>query len=182
MTYYGAKELAASFRTVRGNTIKIAEDIPEDKYSFSPAPGTRTVAQTLVHIALVPSIGYQMHAVEKRTSLEGFDFMKLFGAHLAELEKPRTKAHILTLLQEEGEKWAGWIETLPEDFLDDVLTMPQGAHPPSRTRFDMLLGTKEHEMHHRGQLMLVERILGITPHLTRDMQARMAAATAQPKQ
>jgi len=28
----------------------------------------------------------------------------------------------------------------------------------------MLLGTKEHEMHHRGQLMLIERLLGITPH------------------
>jgi uncharacterized damage-inducible protein DinB len=182
MTYYGAKELAASFRTVRGNTIKVAEDIPEDKYGFSPAPGARTVAQTLVHIAIAPRLAYQMHGVEKLTSLEGFDFMKHFGALTAELDKPRTKAEILTLLRGEGDKWAGWIETLSEDFLDDVLTMPAGAHPTSRTRFDMLLSTKEHEMHHRGQLMLVERILGITPHLTRDMQARMAAASTQQKQ
>jgi hypothetical protein len=43
----------------------------------------------------------------------------------------------------------------------------------------MLLSVKEHEMHHRAQLMLVERILGITPHLTREMQARMAAHVAQ---
>ncbi len=34
MTYYGGKELAAAFRTVRNNTIKIAEEIPEDKYDF----------------------------------------------------------------------------------------------------------------------------------------------------
>jgi uncharacterized damage-inducible protein DinB len=40
---------------------------------------------------------------------------------------------------------------------------------------------KEHEMHHRGQLMLVERMLGITPHLTRDMQARRAAMEAAAK-
>ena len=39
MTYYGAKELAQSFRTVRNNTIKIAEEIPEEKYSFRPATG-----------------------------------------------------------------------------------------------------------------------------------------------
>ena len=39
MNYYGAKEIAASFRTVRNNTLKIAEDIPEDKYSFRPAEG-----------------------------------------------------------------------------------------------------------------------------------------------
>ena len=30
MTYYGAKELAESFRTVRKNTIQVAEDIPAD--------------------------------------------------------------------------------------------------------------------------------------------------------
>ncbi len=30
-------------------------------------------------------------------------------------------------------------------------------------------------MHHRGQLMVVERMLGITPHLTRQMEERIAA-------
>ena len=34
MNYYGSKELADAFRTVRKNTIQIAEDIPEDKYDF----------------------------------------------------------------------------------------------------------------------------------------------------
>jgi uncharacterized damage-inducible protein DinB len=51
--------------------------------------------------------------------------------------------------------------------------------PPSKTRFDMLLGVKEHEMHHRGQLMLVERMIGVVPHLTREMQQRMAAMTSK---
>ena len=41
MTYYGGKELAAAFRTVRNNTIKIAEEIPESKYDFKPAPDTQ---------------------------------------------------------------------------------------------------------------------------------------------
>jgi uncharacterized damage-inducible protein DinB len=36
----------------------------------------------------------------------------------------------------------------------------------------MLLAVKEHEMHHRGQLMLIERMLGIVPHLTRQRQQR----------
>jgi hypothetical protein len=38
MTYYGGKELAASFRTVRENTVKIAEEIPENKYDFRLRP------------------------------------------------------------------------------------------------------------------------------------------------
>src|SRR5215467_12041432 len=49
---YGAKQLAASFRTVRQNTIQVAEDIPEDKYSFTPAEGARPVEQTMAHIAV----------------------------------------------------------------------------------------------------------------------------------
>ena len=31
----------------------------------------------------------------------------------------------------------------------------------------MILGTREHEMHHLGQLTVIERMLGIIPHLTR---------------
>jgi uncharacterized damage-inducible protein DinB len=40
----------------------------------------------------------------------------------------------------------------------------------------MLLGTKEHEMHHRAQLTVIERLLGIVPHLTRKRQMRETAA------
>ena len=175
MNYYGAKDLASSFRAVRKNTIQIAEEIPEDKYGFQPAPGTRTVAQTLVHIANVPRFNYQVLAMEKRLNMEGFDFPKMFAEMTAEEHKQRTKAEIISLLHDNGEQYAQWLETLGDEFLGQVVTFPQGAQPPSRSRFDMLLGTKEHEMHHRGQLMLVERMLGITPHLTRQMQERMAA-------
>ena len=63
--------------------------------------------------------------------------------------------------------------------MGESITMPPGGHPASRSRFDMLASVKEHEMHHRAQLMLIERMLGITPHLTREQQARMAAMQAQ---
>lgn len=173
MTYYGPKELAASFRTVRKNTIQIAEEIPEDKYGFTPAPEVRTVGQTLVHLALSPGMQHHIHS-KNLSSLAGLDFPALMGAMTAEAQKPRTKAEIIALLTSEGEKIAGWMETLPDTFLGESVGMPR-PEMPSRTRFDMLMSIKEHEMHHRGQLMLVERMLGITPHLTRHMQAQMAA-------
>jgi hypothetical protein len=34
MSLYGPRQLAASFRTVRDNTIKVAEDVPELSYSY----------------------------------------------------------------------------------------------------------------------------------------------------
>ena len=52
--------------------------------------------------------------------------------------------------------------------------MPPGAEPATKSRFEMLLSAKEHEMHHRGQLMMMQRMIGLVPHLTRQMQERMA--------
>jgi len=179
MNYYGAKELAESFRTVRKNTIQVAEDIPEDKYSFKAANDVRSVEKLLTHIALAPGFGYQVHAVDKRTTLEGFNFPALMQQIMAEEAKPRTKAQVLAMLRTDGEKWANFVAGLSDEFLGQVITMPPGGTPPSRTRFDMITAVKEHEMHHRGQLMLIERMLGIVPHLTRQMQERMAQAQTQ---
>ena len=179
MNYYGGKELAESFRTVRKNTLAVAEDIPEDKYNFRPTPETRSVGELLAHIALSNGFQKQIHAEERRTNLEGFDFPSLMKRLSAEEKAPRTKAQVIELLTKDGDAWAKWMEGLDDNFLGEVVTMPPTATPPARTRFDMLLSVKEHEMHHRGQLMLIERILGIVPHLTRRMQERFAANAAR---
>jgi uncharacterized damage-inducible protein DinB len=122
----------------------------------------------------------QIHSIEKRTSLEGFDFPGLMRSIMAEEQRPRSKPQIIALLRDEGERWAKWLESQSDDFPAERVKFPAGMTPPTKTRFEMLLGTKEHEMHHRGQLMLIERMLGIVPHLTRQMQERMAAASSVP--
>jgi len=102
MTYYGAKELARSFRTVRENTIKIAGEIPEDKYGFRPAEGCRSIAETLVHIAVMPRVPEQIHAIDRRSTLVGFDFFGFRDKLQAEAKAPRTKAQILELFANRG--------------------------------------------------------------------------------
>ena len=179
MTIYTAKHLADAFRTVRKNTQTIAEEIPEAQYNYRAAPDTRTVAQMLVHIALLPTVQYQIHGVEKLSTLAGFDFPGFIRGVIAEEQTPRSKEHIVTMLKENGVSFADWIGSLSDDFLAESVSMPPGMTPDSKTRFELLLGVKEHEMHHRGQLMLMERMLGIVPHLTRDFQARMAAMQAK---
>jgi uncharacterized damage-inducible protein DinB len=178
MNYYAAKELAESFRTVRKNTIVIAQEIPEEKYAFRAAPDTRSVGELLAHIALARNFQYQVHATERRSTLVGFDFPTLIKRFIAEEKEPRTKDQILDMLLTSGEQWAGWMQGLTDDFLAEQVQMPPGMTPPSKSRFEMILSVKEHEMHHRGQLMLIERILCIVPHMTREMQARFAAAAA----
>jgi uncharacterized damage-inducible protein DinB len=183
MTYYGGKQMAESFRTVRGNTIKIAEEIPEDQYGFAPAPECRSVARTLAHIAL--STGVQSHIHRNNiTDLKNVNFMELFSGYAAEEAKPRTKAELIAWLKSEGDTFAAFLEALPDSFIAENVTMMPGAPgPATKSRFEMLLSAKEHEMHHRGQLMTMQRLIGQVPHLTRQMQERMAqmqAAAAQP--
>jgi len=177
MTYYGGKEMAASFRTVRGNTIKIAEEIPENKYDFKPAPDCRSIGQTLTHIAL--GSGFQAHIHQNKvTDLKTVNFPELFQKITAEEAKPRTKAETIAFLKSEGDKFATFLEGTTDTFLAERVAMPPGAPDASKSRLEMLLSPKEHEMHHRGQLMTMQRMIGQVPHLTRQMQERMAAAQA----
>ena len=178
MNYYGAKDIAASFRTVRNNTLKIAEEIPEDKYGFQAAEGTRTVAQTLIHISNLAKFQFAIHRDTVLSTMEGFNFMAFMGPIAASEQEPMTKAQIIARLTAAADEYENFVKGLSDDFLGQVVSMPPGGSPPSRSRFDMVIAVKEHEMHHRGQLMLMQRMIGITPHLTREQQARMAAMQA----
>lgn len=172
---YGGKELANSFRTVRKNTIQVAEDIPESNYSFVAAPEVRSVAQMLTHVAIATRVP-QMTNKAGLTTLVGFNFLDLVDEFKAEEAKARSKSQILELLRSEGEKFAAWLETLTPEFLGETVTEPDGK--TAKTRLERLLGPKEHEMHHRAQLMLIERQLGIVPHITKQFQERMAQMRA----
>jgi len=178
MTYYGGKELAAAFRTVRNNTIKMAEEIPESKYDFRAAPDTRSVQHTLAHIANATSFQSHIH-VNKVADLKTLNFPELMQKLHAEETKPRTKAETIALLKAEGDKFASFLEGLPEAFLAEQVTQAPGIEPPTKSRFEMLLSAKEHEMHHRGQLMTMQRMMGLVPHITRQFQERMAQRAAQ---
>ena len=178
MTIYGAKDLAGAFRTVRGNTLIIANELTEEQYGFSPADGTRTAGQLLTHIALISTLAEQVHFIERRTTLEGFDFPAFMTRAMAAEQKLHTKAEVITLLQENGDSFASRLDGASDEFLAEIVSMPAGMTPAGKTRFEMLLGVKEHEMHHRGQLMLIQRLLGRVPHLTRQMMERFAAQTA----
>ena len=178
MTYYGGKELGAAFRTVRKNTVQIAEEIPENKYDFKPAPDARSEAQTLAHVAFAPQFYHYVHS-RKISDMGTVNFQEVFAPLMAEEGKPRTKAEIVELLKSEGEKFASFLEGLTESDLAERVTMPERAGGGSKTRFEMLLSPKEHEMHHRAQLMTVQRMIGQVPHLTRQMQERMAQMQQQ---
>jgi uncharacterized damage-inducible protein DinB len=173
MTYYGSKELAESWRTVRKNTIQVAEDIPEEQYSFRAAPDTMSVGEILAHLSAYPHWAEQCLFIEKKATVTMEDFGRWMGESAARQKTLTTKAAILDALKTSGEQFAKHLEGATEA----DLAAPVAAPNATKSRFEMLLGVKEHEMHHRAQLFLIERMIGIVPHLTRARQERQAAAT-----
>jgi len=163
MSLYGVRQLADSMRAVRQNTMLIAGDIPESKYPFRATPETRSVAETLVHIAWLWTSDRLMHEERHLDSLEGFDFPALLAMSAAEERVVRSKAEIIELLRVEGERAVRWVEGLPDAILSERVLLPGGG---SVTRFEMLLATKEHELQHRAQLTVIDRLLGIVPRFT----------------
>jgi uncharacterized damage-inducible protein DinB len=172
MTYYSGKDLGRSFMTVRKNTIQIAEEIPEANYQFRATPDTRTVAQTLQHITANPTWQHRLHGKDKKSFVSFEDFGTYIGAATAYGETLTSKGAILKALDSDGKAFASWLESLTDAMLGEMVAFPDPTNHPAKTRFEMLLGVKEHEMHHRAQLMLIQRHLGLIPHLTRARMAR----------
>ena len=163
MSLYGIRQLADSMRAVRQNTILIADDIPESKYAFRATPETRSVAETLVHIAWLWTSDRLIHEERHLDTLEGFDFAALLATSAADERVVRSKAEIIERLRVEGERGVRWVEGLSDAVLSERVRLPGGG---SVSRFEMILATKEHELQHRAQLTVIERLLGIVPRFT----------------
>jgi len=94
MTYYGAKNLANSYRTVRKNTIAIAEEIPAEQYSFKAAPDTMSVGEMLAHLAAAYQWHREVHT-SHQPSIDFAFFAPIFN-HPADfaLDRDRVALHV----------------------------------------------------------------------------------------
>jgi uncharacterized damage-inducible protein DinB len=175
MNYYSGADLARSFRVVRKNTLQIAHDIPEAQYGFRASPDTRSAGELLAHIAASVCWTRNVHARDQVSSMTFEDFGRYAQENAAYEKSLTTKADIIKALEENRDELASYLASATDSVLAETITFPAGVEPPGKTRFEMLLSGKEHEMHHRAQLMLLQRLMGLVPHLTREREERMAA-------
>lgn len=160
---YGTRQLVDGMRAVRANTILMAEDIPEDQYATRATEGTRSIAETLVHIAWLWTSDRAIHEEARITTVEGYDFAALMKTSEVEEQRPRTKAEIIEHLRAEGDRQVHWLESHSDEFMAERVAFPGGG---SISRFEWFLATKEHELQHRAQLTVLQRLVGIAPRFT----------------
>ena len=114
MTYYGGKELAASFRTVRNNTIRDRRrDSRGAGTASSPRPTRAEHRRSCSRTSRSARDSRSTCTARRIDDLKKVDFSQLARQLGAEEAKPRTKAEIVAFLKAEGEKFAAYLEGLP---------------------------------------------------------------------
>lgn len=159
-----------SFARVRANTIEIARDIPAEQYSFLPAPETRTVLTLFKDIIRITEFmtGLALHPEEvdlKTTPREEW-FKRLCPTDYNSLTG---KDEILAALQRSMDDIQQRVNAADEQWLNTTFLAPDGI---TKVRLWVVQCAKEQEMALRGQLFLIERMLGIVPHTTRRQQEK----------
>src|SRR5207248_3051359 len=79
------------------------------------APELRSVGEFLTHISNATTLQERIHGTERRTTLEGFDFLAFMMQALAKEKQPRSKAATIQMLRADGDRFAAWLEGLTEE-------------------------------------------------------------------
>ncbi|MBX3175034.1 MAG: DinB family protein [Gemmatimonadaceae bacterium] len=144
------QEFLAVMQTAADKYIQLAEAIPADKYTWRPAEGVRSVAETFLHVAtanygLASNLGAQLPA----------------GVPVRTLEKSTTdKAVIVKHLRDAFAHFRGAVEAFPAD---QPTKMVRFFGPPEITARHFLYFNADHNGEHLGQLIAYARSVGVTP-------------------
>lgn len=156
-----AEHIVASWKEVRSGLIEEATQIPAEKFSFEAAANSRSIKQILQH--LVESQKFLVgEACRPDTNLLRGSFADQIKTYAPDVRKVDDKDGLLKLLQdtmdESGEKLLA-----AGDALNATMRRFDGKET---TKAALMSFAIAHEMYHRGQLTVYERLLGIEPALT----------------
>ncbi len=156
-----SQTIIALWKDARAGLIHEVEKIPEDQFSFRATPETRSIAELLQHI-----IGAQKILVGETCRADTNLMRQSFAAHAQEyaagLNDVTDKTGLLELLRTSMDEADACMSSYGDKF-DETMTSLNGQQT-SKTAF--LTFAMSHEMYHRGQLTVFERLLSIEPALT----------------
>ena len=156
---------------VRNGLIEEVDKLPDDQMSFRATPDTRTIAEILQHIVETQKI------LVGETCREDSNLMRQsLAAHGQEyapgVRDVTDKQGLIELLRSS-------MQTAQETILarTDLWDAPMnGLTGQPTTKGAILTFAASHEMYHRGQLTVYQRLLSIEPALTGKLKKLFAQA------
>jgi uncharacterized damage-inducible protein DinB len=145
-----SQALLDNWNDIGRKLIAMAEDFPEEKYDFKPAPAERSFAEQLLHAANAnyfftnPALGMKPPAEEN-----------------PKREQYKTKAAVVEFVKKSFADGAAAIKQKGDKGLNDLIVDPF-ANQQTRVS-DMAWGLLEHCGEHYGQLVVYYRVAGLVP-------------------
>lgn len=146
--------LVADFESEATNTRKVLEAVPQDRLDWKPHEKSMSLGQLAGHIAETPS---WVHAM-----LEGdFDISALAGDYVPFV--PGSRSELLETFEKNVAGFGDMLSGRDDDFLSVTWTMRNGETVMmSVPRHEAIRTTAiHHSIHHRGQLSVYLRLLGV---------------------
>ena len=130
--------------------VALAEAMPDDKYSWRPAEGVRSVSEVFMHMA---GANYFIVMSAGHTPPEGVDPMTLE-------QNVTSKADVIAALKKSYEYARTGIAGMSDEKLQEVIEFP---FPGEYNGISALMIVTGHGNEHLGQLVAYARMNGITP-------------------
>lgn len=152
-----AAEFLKQLDDLESKTVKLAEAIPEEKYSWRPQEGVRSVGEVYAH-----------------TTAGNYGFMRSLGLKapagldLRNIEKLTDKAKIVAALKQSFVDVRGAVSAMTPADLEKMVKL-FGAESSGR---NVLFGVSVHISEHLGQSIAYARSVGVTPPWTAERQAQ----------
>jgi uncharacterized damage-inducible protein DinB len=149
-----AADILLSFSDSESKVIALAKAVPEDKYSWRPAPGVRSFGEVFVHIVSANQL------LMKLASAPSADELKMAIDEQSKLEKQTLpKARIIEMLTE---SFATVRKSL-ESARPGTLAQSADFFGTPTTRRGIFVNMDVHIAEHLGQAIAYARMNGITP-------------------
>ncbi len=153
--------LIESWKEVRAGFIEEVSQIPADQFSFRAAPDTRSVAELLQHVVEAQKL-LVGESARPDTNLMRQSFADHIKEYAPEVSSLKDKNGLLELMRGSMETTEATIRGAGNN-LNGSMRRFDGKE---LSKLDFLNFALAHEMYHRGQLTVYERLLRIEPALT----------------
>ncbi|MFN2530239.1 MAG: DinB family protein [Pyrinomonadaceae bacterium] len=166
-----SENLIGMWKETRSGLIQETERIPEEQFGFRATPETRSIVELLQHIIEAQKflVGETCRQHSNLMRQPFPDHIKEYAAGVSDVND---KAGLLELLRGSMDVGEATIRSYA-DKLDEPMQRLDGKHT---TKLAFLQFAMSHEMYHRGQLTVYERLLNIEPALTERFRHLFAKA------
>ncbi len=157
------EEAIEAWEDARNGVIAEVENIPANRFDFRPTPDNRTVSELVRHIMEV-SLMMVGELKKEETDFTRAPFPKFIARHSKPIEGLTTKRALLPALRNTLRDGVKAFRDAGELHMLQFLTRFDGERGTRLAWFHHGIAQEEY---HRGQLTLYQRLLGITPALTK---------------